>query len=61
MRDAFRMLRYGRWLKSEAQQGRFHYLPAATIQEKLTAAGFVNIEHKVTYAGQAYLFRCQRP
>jgi ubiquinone/menaquinone biosynthesis C-methylase UbiE len=60
VRDSWRMMRYGRWLKSEARQGRFHYLPAPTIQEKLTAAGFVDIEHKVTYAGQAFLFRCRR-
>jgi len=55
------MLRYGSWLKREARRGRFHYLPATTIREKLTAAGFVAIEHRVTFAGQAYLFRCVRP
>jgi len=61
VKNAFRMLRYGSWLKREARRGRFHYLPATTIREKLTAAGFVAIEHRVTFAGQAYLFRCVRP
>jgi ubiquinone/menaquinone biosynthesis C-methylase UbiE len=61
VKNAFRMLRYGSWLKREARRGRFHYLPVPTICEKLTAAGFVAIEHRVTFAGQAYLFRCRRP
>jgi ubiquinone/menaquinone biosynthesis C-methylase UbiE len=60
-RDAFRMLRYGRWLKQEARRGRFHYLPPPVITQKLAAAGFADIEHRVTFAGQAYLFRCRRP
>jgi SAM-dependent methyltransferase len=61
VRNALRMLRYGAWLKEEARRGRFHYLPPATVRDKLAAAGFVGIEHRVSFAGQAYVFRCQRP
>jgi SAM-dependent methyltransferase len=61
VRNAWRMLRYGAWLKEEARRGRFHYLPLPAVLEKLTAAGFVGIEHRLTYVGQAYLFRCLRP
>jgi len=61
VKNAWRMLRYGAWLKREARRGRFHYLPAATIRAKLSAAGFVAIEHRLTFSGQAYLFRCRRP
>jgi SAM-dependent methyltransferase len=61
VRNAFRMLRYGAWLKREARRGRFHYLPAEVIHAKLAAVGFVGIEHRITFAGQAYLFRCVRP
>jgi SAM-dependent methyltransferase len=59
LKNAWRMLRYGRWLKQEARTGRFHYLPVQAIYEKLTAAGFTAIEHTLTYAGQAYLLRCR--
>jgi SAM-dependent methyltransferase len=61
VRNAWRMLRYGAWLKQEARRGRFHYLPAAIVIQKLTAAGFFAIEHRLTFSGQAYLFRCRRP
>jgi SAM-dependent methyltransferase len=54
---AYRIRRYGGWLKREARQGRFHYLPAATIDAKLCAAGFVGVEHRLSFADQAYLFR----
>jgi SAM-dependent methyltransferase len=54
---AYRIWRYGGWLTRAARAGRFHYLPAATIHAKLHAAGFVNVEHRLSYAGQAYLFR----
>jgi ubiquinone/menaquinone biosynthesis C-methylase UbiE len=60
-RSAFRMLRYGTWLKREARRGRFHYLPAEVIVAKLSAAGFTAVEHRLSYVGQAYLFRCRRP
>ncbi len=60
VKNAWRMLRYGRWLKQEARRGRFHYLPSDAIADKLTAAGFVSVEHRLSFAGQAYLFRCRR-
>ncbi len=56
-----RMWRYGGWLKREARKGRFHYLPLTAILEKLRAAGFVNVEHRLSFAGQAYLFRAWKP
>jgi len=58
-KNAWRMLRYGAWLKKEARRGRFHYLPAEVIHRKLTAAGFGEVEHRLSYAGQAYIFRCR--
>ena len=61
LKDAWRMLRYGRWLKQEARRGRFHYLPAEVIRAKLKRAGFTAVEYRLTYAGQAYLFRCRKP
>ncbi|WP_238537753.1 class I SAM-dependent methyltransferase, partial [Zavarzinella formosa] len=61
LKKSWRMIRYGAWLKREARAGRFHYLPHAEVTTKLQAAGFTNIEHRVTYAGQAYLFRALSP
>ena len=61
LKNALRMLSYGRWLKREARRGRFHYLPAEALHEKLTAAGFVQVEHRLSFAGQAYVVRCVRP
>ncbi len=61
LKNAWRMLRYGRWLKQEARRGRFHYLPAEVIRTKLRAAGFTAIEYRLTYAGQAFLFCCRKP
>jgi SAM-dependent methyltransferase len=58
---AFRMWRYGAWLKREARNGRFHYLPLPTVVAKLKDLGFVDIEHRMTFAGQAYLIRCRKP
>ena len=58
LKNAWRMLRYGAWLKDEARKGRFHYLPVETIQEKLRDAGFQAIEHRLSFAGQAYLLKC---
>ena len=55
------MLRYGRWLKLEARAGRFHYLPAPEVTARLTAAGFHRVEHRLSYAGQAFVFRAQKP
>ncbi len=61
VKNSLRMLHYGAWLKREARRGRFHYLPAAVVAEKLARAGFVGIEHRRSFAGQADVFRCRRP
>ena len=61
LKKAWRMLRYGRWLKQEARKGRFHYLTADVIAAKLKAAGFAAVEHRLSYVGQAYIFRCRKP
>jgi ubiquinone/menaquinone biosynthesis C-methylase UbiE len=60
LKNSFRMLRYGAWLSQEARLGRFHYLPADDIQAKLEASGFSGVEHRLSYAGQAYVFRCRK-
>jgi ubiquinone/menaquinone biosynthesis C-methylase UbiE len=57
LKKAGRMLRYGAWLKKEARRGRFHYLSADTITAKLHAAGYVDVDHRLSYADQAYIFR----
>jgi ubiquinone/menaquinone biosynthesis C-methylase UbiE len=56
-----RMLRYGAWLKREARRGRFHYLPWQAVAGKLASAGFTDIEHRLSYAGQAFIFRATKP
>jgi ubiquinone/menaquinone biosynthesis C-methylase UbiE len=61
VKNSVRMLRYGAWLKREARRGRFHYLPAAVVADKLARAGFCGIEHRSSFAGQADVFRCQAP
>ncbi len=61
VKNSWRMLSYGKWLKDEARRGRFHYLPAEDVAAKLAEAGFVDIEHRVTFARQAFLFRCRKP
>jgi hypothetical protein len=61
LKRSWRMLRYGAWLKREARTGRFHYLPAAEVARRLTAAGFVAVECRESYCGQAYVFRGVKP
>lgn len=61
LQKAWRMWCYGGWLTRQARAGRFHYLPLPTVLGKLTAAGFRAVEHRLSYAGQAYLFRCRKP
>lgn len=61
VKRALRMMKYGGWLKREARTGRFHYLPASEVTSKLAAAGFVRIEHRTSYAGQAFVFRAYKP
>jgi ubiquinone/menaquinone biosynthesis C-methylase UbiE len=60
-RNSVRMLRYGAWLKQEARLGRFHYLPADVIADKLTNAGFIAIRSRLSFARQAYVFRAWKP
>ena len=61
VKDSLRMWRYGSWLSKEARRGRFHYLPVAEIVTRLEAAGFLGIDHRLSYVKQAYVLRCQQP
>jgi ubiquinone/menaquinone biosynthesis C-methylase UbiE len=61
LKRSWRMMRYGAWLKRQARAGRFHYLPADAVREKLAAAGFAAVEHRTSYAGQAFVFRAVNP
>jgi SAM-dependent methyltransferase len=61
LKKSWRMLRYGKWLKVEARKGRFHYLPADEVKAKLAAAGFADIESRLSYADQAFIFRARKP
>ena len=61
LKKAWRMLRYGAWLKKEARKGRFHYLTADVISAKLAATGLTAIEHRLSYVGQAFIFLCRKP
>ncbi|MFQ3651718.1 MAG: class I SAM-dependent methyltransferase [Gemmataceae bacterium] len=57
VKDSLRMLRYGSWLKREAARGRFHYLPADQVTAKLKVGGFSEVEYRMSFSQQAYLFR----
>ena len=59
LRKSWRMLRYGRWLKAEARTGRFHYFEASEVATRLRRAGFEAVEHRLSYVGQAYVFRAR--
>jgi SAM-dependent methyltransferase len=61
LKRAARMMRFGRWLKQEARTGRFHYLTAPEVRDKLSAAGFTQVDHRLSYAGQAFVFRAGVP
>jgi ubiquinone/menaquinone biosynthesis C-methylase UbiE len=61
LKKAWRMLRYGRWLKREARIGRFHYLPEAEVRRKLISSGFASIDCRMSYCDQAYIFRAVKP
>lgn len=61
LKRSLRMMKYGGWLKREARTGRFHYLPADAVTRKLEAAGFTRVEHRTSYAGQAFVFRAVKP
>jgi SAM-dependent methyltransferase len=60
LKRAWRMMRYGSWLKREARRGRFHFLPWETIAAKLQRLGFGAIEHRLSYVEQAYVVRCRK-
>ena len=60
LKNAWRMWSYGNWLTRESQRGRFHYLPIEAIIEKLLKVGFVDVEDRLSFAGQAYLIRCRK-
>lgn len=56
---AWRIWRYGGWLKREARRGRFHYLPAEILRTKLVAAGFGQVDVALSFSGQAYVVTCR--
>jgi SAM-dependent methyltransferase len=60
LRKCRRMWSYGGWLKRQARLGRFHYLDLPVIAGKLRDVGFAAVEHRLSYAGQAYLIRCRK-
>jgi SAM-dependent methyltransferase len=60
LKRCLRMFSYGRWLTRESRRGRFHYLPLDTISAKLARFGFGAVEHRLSYAEQAYLIRCRK-
>jgi ubiquinone/menaquinone biosynthesis C-methylase UbiE len=61
LKNAWRMLRYGAWLKKEARRGRFHYLPIDSLRQKLLEAGFAAVEHRLSFVKQAYIIRALPP
>jgi ubiquinone/menaquinone biosynthesis C-methylase UbiE len=61
LKRAWRMMRYGKWLKREARTGRFHYLPASEVARKLADAGFTAVTHRLSYCDQSYIFRAAKP
>jgi ubiquinone/menaquinone biosynthesis C-methylase UbiE len=61
IKNSLRMWRYGSWLSTEASRGRFHFLPVEEVQRHVKAAGFEGIEHRLSYAKQAYVVRCCKP
>jgi ubiquinone/menaquinone biosynthesis C-methylase UbiE len=61
VKNSLRMWKYGSWLTREARRGRFHYLPVEEIVQRLAKAGFGDVEHRLSYARQAYVLRCQKP
>jgi ubiquinone/menaquinone biosynthesis C-methylase UbiE len=57
LKNVVAMQRHGSWLKREARRGRFHFLPIHGIFERMAAAGFIGLDHKLSYAGQAFVVR----
>src|SRR5262249_26245863 len=60
LKKAWRIWRYGGWLKRGARRGRFHYLPPGQGVAKVRHAGSRAIQHRLSFAGQAYLLRCRK-
>jgi SAM-dependent methyltransferase len=60
LKNAWRMWSYGSWLTRESRRGRFHYLPAQIILQKLLELGYLETEYRLSYGGQAYLVRCRK-
>jgi SAM-dependent methyltransferase len=58
--NAFRMQRYGAWLRSEARRGRFHFLPLPALLARLEELGFVELTSQLTFARQAYLITASK-
>jgi ubiquinone/menaquinone biosynthesis C-methylase UbiE len=58
--NGLRMQRYGRWLRREAEEGRFHFLPLPEIIARLQKTGFEGITAQISYAGQAYLLSARK-
>ena len=61
VQNSLRMWRYGKWLSKQARGGRFHFLPVEEVVQHLQAAGFEQIEHRLSYVKQAYVLRCRKP
>ena len=61
LKRSWRMLWYGLWLKREARAGRFHYLPADAVTDKLARSGFSQVAHRLSYCDQAFIFRAVKP
>lgn len=61
LKNCLRMSRYAAWLKREAARGRFHYLEAPAVEAKLAEAGFGRVEHRLSFARQAFVFRAYKP
>jgi len=58
--NALRMQRYGRWLRHEAQRGRFHFFPLPEIVARLGKAGLEVTDNCLSYAGQAYVISARK-
>jgi ubiquinone/menaquinone biosynthesis C-methylase UbiE len=61
LKQSWRMVGYGAWLKQEARTGRFHYLPHGEVVQLLHQAGFVHVKHRLSYSRQAYVFVAHKP
>jgi ubiquinone/menaquinone biosynthesis C-methylase UbiE len=57
LKNVLAMQQHGAWLKRESRRGRFHFLPLPGILEHLQAAQFSRLEHRLSYADQAYVLR----